>query len=92
MNEKNEEFSNNNLEKVTGGEGIKSNVFSNKYNTPRKDILAFSASRRDLDGAMSCRACGSSIPDDAIIHKCTRDNVIFNTYRLTPDKRIWRKD
>ncbi|MDR0404581.1 MAG: hypothetical protein LBH37_02110 [Oscillospiraceae bacterium] len=89
MDEEKEQIQkNDDLERVSGGR----NVFSNSDNAPRSDVLAFSTSRRNLDGALTCRACGSTIPDGAIIHKCMRDGLVYNTYRINPDKTIWRKD
>ncbi|MDR1467608.1 MAG: hypothetical protein LBI55_04275 [Oscillospiraceae bacterium] len=86
--DKNKREETEDLQGISGGQ----NSFSNINNAPRDDVFAFSTSRRNFDGALTCRACGATIPDGAIVHKCMRDGLVYNTYRINPDKTIWRKD
>ncbi|MDR0738871.1 MAG: hypothetical protein LBF33_01805 [Oscillospiraceae bacterium] len=83
-----EKQKNNEFSKVSGGT-TESSVPEQPIRT---DILAFASSRRDEFGALKCRACGASIPKEANLHKCEKDGIVYNTYKLNPDKTIWRKD
>jgi len=59
---------------------------------PKNDILSFPYENKNIKGRRFCPACHAEISETDIIHQCVADGYIFNTYRLSPDKTIWRKD